>query len=327
MNDGTQIDCLIDGQNRRIGKRVNGTLVQAFTYQDQLNIAAEYDGTGTLVARLQYGSVSHAPDSLLKAGVEHRVVADHLGSPRLIMSSLDGTVVQRLDYDEFGMVLADSNPGFQPLTFAGGIGDSDSGLVRFGARDYDSSTGRWTAKDPTRFSGGLNLFGYSLNDPVNFVDREGEVPLLALAAIPFAGAAAGLASQVISNAANGCPLLTGAGRAAAAGAAGAIAGAAVAAGVTATGGGAVGVGLVSGIVAIQAAGASSGGAGSTSNGSLIGTFGGAALGAALVASPPAGVGAAAGAAAGAAVGGVLGTTGGVVGSLFSPPPSSPCGCQ
>jgi len=79
-----------------------------------------------------------------------------------------------MDYDAFGNVISDSNPGFQPFGFAGGMYDSDTGLTRFGARDYDAETGRWTIKDPIRFDGGdTNLYGYVLNDPVNFGDPEG----------------------------------------------------------------------------------------------------------------------------------------------------------
>ena len=48
-------------------------------------------------------------------------------------------VAQRLDYDEFGTVLSDMNPGFQPFGFAGGIYDSATKLTRFGERDYDST--------------------------------------------------------------------------------------------------------------------------------------------------------------------------------------------
>ncbi len=70
-----------------------------------------------------------------------------------MIDTADGSVAQQLEYDEFGRVLADSNPGFQPFGFAGGLYDRDTGLVRFGARDYDPETGRWTVKDPILFLG------------------------------------------------------------------------------------------------------------------------------------------------------------------------------
>ena len=87
----------------------------------------------------------------------------------------NGTVVQRLDYDAWGRVRTDTNPGFQPFGFAGGLYDPDTGLVRFGARDYDPVVGRWTAKDPIGFSGdGPNLYGYVVGNPVRLVDPHGK---------------------------------------------------------------------------------------------------------------------------------------------------------
>jgi RHS repeat-associated protein len=72
----------------------------------------------------------------------------------------------------------DTNPGFQPFGFAGGLYDADTGLVRFGARDYDPEVGRWTAKDPLLFDGGdTNLYAYGVNDPVNNQDPRGEETL------------------------------------------------------------------------------------------------------------------------------------------------------
>jgi len=79
-----------------------------------------------------------------------------------------------MDYDAFGNVLVDTNPGFQPFGYAGGIYDADAKLVRFGARDYDAETGRWTAKDPIGFlAGSMNLFEYVGGNPISFVDPPG----------------------------------------------------------------------------------------------------------------------------------------------------------
>ena len=77
-------------------------------------------------------------------------------------------------YDAFGNITSDSNPAFQPFTFAGGLYDQDTKLIRFGARDYNPVTGRWMQKDPIGFSGGdTNLYRYVNNDPVNFIDPMG----------------------------------------------------------------------------------------------------------------------------------------------------------
>jgi RHS repeat-associated protein len=95
---------------------------------------------------------------------------------RLVVDVETGAIAQRIDYTPFGKVEVDTNPGFQPFGFAGGLYDHETGLVRFGARDYDPQVGRWTAKDPILFAGGdTNLYGYVLNDPVNLIDPSGTV--------------------------------------------------------------------------------------------------------------------------------------------------------
>lgn len=79
------IDYVIDGRNRRVGKKLNGTLVQGFLFGNQLEPVAELDGSGNLVSRFVYGSKGHVPDYMVKAGVTYRIVSDHLGSVRLIV--------------------------------------------------------------------------------------------------------------------------------------------------------------------------------------------------------------------------------------------------
>ena len=180
LPDATTITYLVDGQNQRIGKQVNGVLVQGFLYENQLRPIAELDGNGVLVSRFVYATRPNIPDYLVKGGVTYRILTDQVGSVRLVVQNITGVVVQRMDYDSFGNVLLDTNPGFQPFGFAGGLYDPDTGLVRFGTRDYDGEIGRWTAKDSLGFAGGdTNLYAYVLSDPVNYIDDTGRLAVVA----------------------------------------------------------------------------------------------------------------------------------------------------
>src|SRR6185369_6815218 len=157
---GTQIEYLLDGGHRRVGKKRNGTLVQGFLYQDGLKPIAELDAGNNVVSRFVYAGGINVPAYMTKAGVTYRIITDHLGSPRLVLDAASGSVAQRLDYDEFGNVILDTNPGFQPFGFAGGM--------------YDADTGRWITKDPIGFAGGdTNVYAYVGNNPVNNVDVTG----------------------------------------------------------------------------------------------------------------------------------------------------------
>jgi RHS repeat-associated protein len=160
------VEYAIDAAGRRTGKKVNGSLVKGWLY-DGAAIVAELDGAGNVVSRF-------FPGGMIKGGATYRILRDHLGSPRLVVNASTGAIAQRMDFDEFGRVLLDTNPGFTPFGFAGGHYDPDTGLVRFGARDYDAEVGRWTSKDPIRFAGGdTNLYGYVTSDPINFIDPTG----------------------------------------------------------------------------------------------------------------------------------------------------------
>ncbi len=174
LPSGPTIDYVIDAQNRRIGRKVNGSLTRAWLYQNQLNPIAELDGAGNVGSLFVYGTRANVPDYMIRGGITYRMISDHLGSVRLVVDISSGVVVQRIDYDEWGNVTQNTNAGFQPFGFAGGMYDEQTGLVRFGARDYDPAVGRWTAKDPILFSGGdIGLYTYSGNDAVNQSDPTG----------------------------------------------------------------------------------------------------------------------------------------------------------
>jgi len=173
LASGTKITYVIDPENHRVGKKVNGTLTQGFLY-DGDEVVAQLNGSNAIVSQFIYASGATAPDYMVAGGVTYRIFTDHLSSPRLVVNTSTGQVAEEIDYDEFGNMVNDTNPGFQPFGFAGGLYDQDTKLVRFEARDYDPSSGRWTAKDPIRFAGGdTNLFGYVWDDPVNLSDPTG----------------------------------------------------------------------------------------------------------------------------------------------------------
>ena len=175
MPNGDVLEYTIDALNRRVGKSLNGSLVTGYVYDDQLRIVAELDSTGIIVSRFVYASRANIPDYFENGGVTYAIVADQLGSPRLIINTSDGSVVAEMVYDDFGNEISNTNPGFIPFGFAGGLSDQDTGLIRFGARDYDPVTGRWTNKDPIGFNGGdANLYSYVFQDPVNLVDLDGK---------------------------------------------------------------------------------------------------------------------------------------------------------
>jgi RHS repeat-associated protein len=189
---GNSVQYVADAQDRRIGRSLvwgSNTISQQFVYDNQLRVAAELGSNGSTVTSVfVYGTKANVPDymiSVANGGKVYRIISDWVGSVRLVLdtSVSPAVVVQQLDYDEFGNVLPSSLDTtcaptaqcfpVQPFGFAGGMQDRDTGLVRFGARDYDPQVGRWASKDPIRFGGGLNLYGYANNDPINFLDVTG----------------------------------------------------------------------------------------------------------------------------------------------------------
>jgi RHS repeat-associated protein len=162
-----------DALHRVTAKRVNGAVTQGWIYKDGLAPVAETDASGAVVSFFVYGTSTFSPDYMVKDGTTYRLIRDFAGSVRLVVNADTGAIAQRLDYDSFGNILTDANPGFQPFGFKSGLYDSDTGLVHFGARWYDPATGRWISKDPILFAGGLNLYAFCGNDPVSGSDPSG----------------------------------------------------------------------------------------------------------------------------------------------------------
>jgi len=167
------IEYLHNANNHRVAKKVNGVITEKYLWADLTTLLAVYDGNDNLVQRFEYAG-SRMPVAMTYNAQKYYLHYDQVGSLRAV-SDTSHNLVKEVAYDTFGNILVDSDPAFKvPFGFAGGLYDPDTGLTRFGYRDYDAYTGKWTAKDPIGFAGGdTNIYGYVLGDPVNFVDTIG----------------------------------------------------------------------------------------------------------------------------------------------------------
>lgn len=194
LPNGDEIEYLVDGQGRRVGKRYNGALERGWLWRGQLQPVAELDASGAVVKRFVYAGGVNSPELMVTPTATYRLVKDHLGSVRFVIDVATGAVAQELAYDAWGRVVLDTNPGLQPFGFAGGLYDADTGLVRFGARDYDAEIGRWSAKDPAGFGGGINLYEYAHSSPTVLVDVNGRWAQVLPWLLPAAGGGAVVAA-------------------------------------------------------------------------------------------------------------------------------------
>ncbi len=167
----------IDGRGRRVAVLDGEEMVKGYIYKDRLNPVAELGPGGQVRSVFVYGTRGNVPDYIDQGGDPLRIISDHLGSPRLVINTATGEIVQRIDYTAFGQITQDTNPGFQPFGFAGGLWSADAGLIGFGQRDYCPLTGTWTTPDPIlTFSGKSSLYGYAFNNPISYSDRDGLRP-------------------------------------------------------------------------------------------------------------------------------------------------------
>jgi len=176
LPSSTVINYTVDANNRRTARLTGATVNNYYVWGSHNELLALLDSSGNITARFVYGTKSNIPDYMYDSGgVEYKIVSNHLGSPVLVIKSSTGTIEEEIQYDDYGNILSDTSPGYQPFGFAGCLYDQDTKLCRFGARDYDASTGRWTNRDPILFKGGdTNLFGYVIQDPVNKRDPSGK---------------------------------------------------------------------------------------------------------------------------------------------------------
>jgi RHS repeat-associated protein len=97
---------------------------------------------------------------------------DHLGSVRELVDG-NGTLQTCYDYDLWGGRTKLSGTVESEVGYTGHHHHGKSGLVLTWYRAFDPVTGRWLSRDPIGEEGGINLYGYVSNNPVNAMDPHG----------------------------------------------------------------------------------------------------------------------------------------------------------
>ena len=99
-------------------------------------------------------------------------VSDHLGTSQLILDD-QGNIVWQANTLPFGSldVIIDLLPNH--FRFPGQLFDNETGLYYNWHRYYDPDIGRYISADPIGLAGGMNLYAYVGNDPVDLVDPWG----------------------------------------------------------------------------------------------------------------------------------------------------------
>ena len=100
---------------------------------------------------------------------------DPNGNVMGLVKASDGTVCAQYEYLPYGeqVIATGTMAGSNPIRFSTKYYDTEARLYYYGYRYYSSDMGRWLSRDPIEEQGGLNLYGFVNNDPVNSVDSDG----------------------------------------------------------------------------------------------------------------------------------------------------------
>jgi RHS repeat-associated protein len=160
-----------DAFGHRISKNVNGNTT-GFLY-DRKNIVQELSPTAVtanLLTGLRTDEVFSRTDS---AGARSFLV-DVLGSTVALTDSV-GAIQTQYTYEPFGKTTSSGSPSSNPFEFTGRENDG-TGLYFYRARYNSTEFRRFISEDPIGVKGGVNLFAYAADNPVNFKDPCGLKP-------------------------------------------------------------------------------------------------------------------------------------------------------
>jgi RHS repeat-associated protein len=167
---GTVLAATYRGDGLRAKKTTAGGSTY-FLYDGEL-LLAEMNGSGTVTALNTWGSAGLASRNTSGGTVYY--TWDHQGS---LAQRLDGmvNVLTSHMFDAYGTG-ASTGATTDPYGYDGQWGylrDGETGLHLLTHRYYDAGVGRFLTRDPTTYIGGVNLYGYCTNQPIDWQDYSG----------------------------------------------------------------------------------------------------------------------------------------------------------
>jgi len=168
-----------DPFNRRVSKTVDG--VTTYYVYDGDEVIAEYDVGGLLTAEYTYADSIDEVLTMDRNGNTYYYHYDGLGSVTDVTDAA-GAVQESYKYNPYGQPSIFDSLGSPIISsaignrymFTGREWDSESEIYYYRARMYDPALGRFLQRDPLGYVDSLNLYSYTRNNPVNWLDPTGE---------------------------------------------------------------------------------------------------------------------------------------------------------
>ncbi|MCC7532085.1 MAG: RHS repeat-associated core domain-containing protein, partial [Candidatus Melainabacteria bacterium] len=179
------------GQNRKIVETISGSLASTKQFilcnqsrceqRDAVSaISAQFFTLGEQISGTSYFfTADHLANDPNHASMFGQLNVGAVVFSPLFTSSIHemtnnaGSVQSQLQYDPFGRVVRLQGGLLPDFQFGDYYYHSSSGLNLTTTRGYSSSLGRFLSRDTIGEEGGINLFAYMDNHPINGVDPEG----------------------------------------------------------------------------------------------------------------------------------------------------------
>jgi RHS repeat-associated protein len=191
-----------NGLGQRVIKSVNG---QSTYYHYDLagHLIAETPAGGLVSAGTEHINKGNGLLSQVdvKTGAIYGYHTNYLGAVHQL-TDINGTIVWEAVYQPFGeTVINAGSTVVNNWRMPGQYFDAETGLHYNYFRYYDAATGRYLTPDPIGLEGGINLYAYSLDNPVLFIDPYGlDIRTPKWAVKGFINNGKGLVSSVSNNA-------------------------------------------------------------------------------------------------------------------------------